>query len=338
MLYSPVKVSVFILLLAITMQGMAQKTDKVVLKNGDMLTGEIKNLKFAKLNFDITGPGTISIKWEEIVKVISNKSLQLTLRSGEVLVTNLDSLFFNRPYIQLDDIVEIVQIKDNFLQRLDGDINLGFSYTKSSDIVQFNFNSTTTYRKPKIETNFKVNSTISDKSTDSIVSKKQDATINHFRKLNNKFYVTGDLGWQQNTQLGLANRFLLGVGTGKILINDNQHRLLTGTGLSFNLEQSNQNVESGFKKNLEALALIQFKKFRYSSPKISLDAQYTIYPSLTEWGRVRMDFQLNTKVELVKDFFAGISMYDLFDNRPPSGAASKNDFGINFTIGYEFGK
>jgi hypothetical protein len=89
---------------------------------------------------------------------------------------------------------------------------------------------------------------------------------------------------------------------------------------------------------VEGLAVITFKRFYYSFPKLSVDAQYTIFPSLSDWGRIRMNFQVNTSVEIFKDFNVGLSFYDNYDNRPPAGAASKNDFGVNFTIGYFFGK
>ena len=325
-----------IILLILSLSGMAQKTDKVYLKNGDVITGEIKSLKFAKLSFDMDGPGLVQIKWEFIVKVTSDKKFQVTMRNGDVLITKVDSLFFETKHAGLNDIVEIVQIKDKFLQRLDGDINLGFNYAKSNSVLQFNFSSAITYRKPKVETTLKLNSVISNNAKDSIFTKKQDATIDLFRKLKNRYYVNGVFGWQQNTELGLENRYLLSLGGGKIFINNNHQRLLTGTGLSYNVEQSNGTA--AYTKTLEALAVIQFKEFRYSTPKISLDAVYTIYPGLTDWGRVRMDMHLTTKLEVFKDFFVGLTFYDIFDNRPPSGASSKNDFGINFTIGYEFGK
>lgn len=318
------------------MVGMGQKTDKAFLKNGDVITGEIKSLKFAKLSFDMTGPGTIQIKWEEILQLKSDKIFQITMRNGEVLIEKLDSFFFVKHHASLHDLVEVVQIKDRFLLRLDGDINLGFNFSKSSDNFQFNLNSSTTYRKPKAETNLKLNSVLSKSSSDTSLSKKQDATINYYRKLKKSFFLNSILGWQQNTQLGLANRFSFSGGGGKILINNNHQRLLTGTGLSYNVEQSSNNM--GYTNNLEGLLTIQFKNFRYSSPKISIDASNTFYPGLSDWGRIRMDLQLNTKIEIFKDFFAGLVFYDLYDNRPPKGAVSKNDFGINFTIGYEFGK
>jgi len=112
--------------------------------------------------------------------------------------------------------------------------------------------------------------------------------------------------------------------------------LLTGVGLSYNEEQTNEG--SGYKSSVEALGVVQYKKFRYSSPKISVDAQLTVYPSITDWGRVRMNFQADANIEIFKDFFVGFTFYDNFDNRPSSEAVSTNDYGLTFTVGYKFGK
>jgi hypothetical protein len=330
------KIFGLIIILMLSEIGLAQKTDKVTLRNGNMLTGEIKSMKFAKLLFDVDGPGKIDIKWEYIVKIESNKTLQISMRNGDVYVTTMDSLFSVAPYAMLDDIVEIVRIKDKFIKRLDGSVNLGFNYAKSSDNAQFTFSSTTTYRKPKKETTLKLNSVLTHNSADTVVSRKQDATIDYYRKLKNSWYANALFGWQQNSQLGLKSRFLLSGSGGKIIINSNQQRLLTGAGLAFNLEDRGDST--GYKSNLESLFMIQYKKFRYIFPKISIDAQYLLYPSLSDWGRVRMDLQVNTSYEFFKDFNVGLSFYDSYDNRPSAKAASTNDFGINFTIGYIFGK
>lgn len=332
---SLLKITGVLILLTISLLGLAQKTDKVLLRNGNILTGEIKNMKFAKLSYDVDGPGTISIKWEHIVRISSDKTFQVTMQNGDVLITKLDSIFFEQPSVTLDSIIEIVRINDQFLQRLDGNINLGFNYAKSNNDLQFNFNSSITYRKPKAELNFKINSVISDNDNDTI-SKKQDATLDFYRKFKNRNYLNALFGWQQNTELGLDSRFILPVVVGKILLNNNHQRLLTGAGLSFNFEKSRGNPD--YSGSLEGMLIISFKEFKYSTPKVSIDARLAIFPGITDWGRVRMGFNLSSKYEIFKDFNVGLNFYDEFDSRPPAGALSKNDFGLNFTIGYEFGK
>src|SRR4030095_14281088 len=314
---SVLKITEVIILLTISLVGLAQKTDKVLLKNGNQITGEIKNMKFAKLSFDMDGPGTISIKWEHVVKITSDKKFQVTMQNGDVLITRLDSSFFDQPATTLDSIIEIVRINDKFMQRLDGNIDLGFNYAKSNSALQFNFNSSITYRKPKAELNFKLNSVITDNATDSM-SKKQDVTFDFYRKLENRFYLNVLLGWQQNTELGLENRFILPVVAGKILLNNNHQRLLTGAGLSGNLEQSSGSPD--YSTSLEGMFIISFKEFKYSTPKVSIDARVAGFPGISDLGRVRMGFNLNSKIEIFKDFNVGLNFYDDYDSRPPDGA------------------
>ena len=84
MLRSVLKITEVIVLLTISLIGLAQKTDKVFLRNGNMITGEIKSMKFAKLSYEVDGPGKIAIKWEYVVKIASNKTLQITMQNGDV--------------------------------------------------------------------------------------------------------------------------------------------------------------------------------------------------------------------------------------------------------------
>jgi hypothetical protein len=333
---SSLKFSVVIIFILFSLAGYAQKTDKLFLRNGDVITGEIKSMKLAKMSFDMSGPGIISVKWEEVVHVKSEKIFQVTLGNGVVLVTKIDSLFFQTQNAGIQDIVEILQIRNRFLKRMSGDINLGFNYNKSSDIVQFNFNSSITYRIPKVEANFKLNTVLSRSSSDTVLAKKQDATASVLRNLRRRYYVMGYLGWERNTELGLENRYLIsGVG-GKKLLTDNHKRLLTGAGLSYNREKFNDKNE--YVGNLEALAVVEFKRFRYVFPKINIDAQFSVYPSLSDWGRIRMNLQTTTSIEIFKDFSVGLTFYDNYDNRPSSDATSQNDYGLTLNIGYFFGK
>lgn len=314
----------------------AQKTDKVFLRNGDVITGEIKSMSVGLLSFDMTGPGTISIKWEEVKGLKSDKWFEVSLRQGHVVVTRIDSVFFDRYHIGLNDIVGISQIKDKFLQRLSGDIGAGFNYTKSNDILQSNLNTSLTYRIPKVEFGLKFNSVITNSKADSSLTRKQDLTLTALRYFERHYFAIGQLGWQENTALGLANRFLVNLAGGKGLLVNNHNRLLAGIGFSFNEEQDVENAS--YKSNFDGLVEVQYQRFYYSSPKFSLTTSLLVYPGLSDWGRVRTEFDVKNNFEIVKDFSIGLTFYDNFDNRPPAGATAKNDLGITFSLQYSFGK
>jgi hypothetical protein len=328
---------IFIFYLAgcsIVVQG--QKTDKVILKNGDTLTGEIMSMKLGKLSYKMDGPGTISIKWEYVTGITSNKVFDITLRNGEIVVSRLDSFFESHRQASLDDIIEIIPIKDRFLNRLVGDVNLGINYTKSNSILQSNFSSNVSYIIPKREINLKLNSVFTNYGNDTSLTKKNDIIAGYKRDFTKRYFWAGSLGWQENTELGLASRYLVSAAAGLQPLTDNHNRLLLSSGFSYNQEQS---IETGqFTGNLDALFDISYKRFYYSTPKLSIDANYLIYPGLSDWGRIRMQADLNVSVEIFPDFQIGLVFYYSYDNKPPEGSLSTNDYGIMFTLGYEFGK
>lgn len=329
----------FIFLIFLSGSGIStlgQKTDKVVLLNRDTLTGEILSMKLGMLTYKMDGPGTISIKWEYVTAIKSVKVFDFTLRTGEIIVSNLDSLFQSHRQISLNDIIEIIPIKDRFLARLIGDVNLGFNYTKSNSILQSNFSSNTTYVIPKREISLKLNSVLTNYGRDTSLTKKQDIIGNYMRNLDKNYFWDLSLGWQQNTELGLSSRYLVSSTFGWQPLTDNHNRLLAAGGLSYNQEQS---VETGkFSGNLDALFTVGYKRFYYSTPKLSINASYLVYPGLSDWGRLRMQADLNVSVEIFKDFQTGLVFYYSYDNKPPQGSLSTNDYGILFSIGYVFGK
>ena len=315
---------------------MGQKTDKITLKNKDVVTGEVMSMKFGKLTYKTDGAGTISVKWEEVTAITSNKVFELTLRNGTLAVCTIDSLFKRYQVSSLDDIVEIIPIKDRFLKRLSGDVNLGLNYTKSNSIFQSNFSSNVTYRIPKFALNLKLNSVLTNYGRDTSFTEKQDITITSTRDLEKKFVWGTSIGWQSNTELGLQNRYLVAGTLGVEPLTDNHNRLLISGGLSYNQEQSTESSE--FTGNLDAVFAAVYRRFYHSTPKLSINASYFIYPGLTDWGRIRMQSDLNVSVEVFNDFMVGISGYYSYDNKPPAGSLSTFDYAILFTIGYSFGK
>ena len=74
------KHALFITFIAILLSefSFAQKTDKVVLKNGDHITGEVKKLELDILQFKTTTMSTAQIKWHHVENLYApDKSFQI---------------------------------------------------------------------------------------------------------------------------------------------------------------------------------------------------------------------------------------------------------------------
>ncbi|HSQ70412.1 MAG TPA: hypothetical protein VLM41_10025, partial [Steroidobacteraceae bacterium] len=62
----------------------------------------------------------------------------------------------------------------------------------------------------------------------------------------------------------------------------------------------------------------------------------TIFPSLTESGRIRSEGKLSSRWEIISDLYFEISMYGSYDNQPGETAASDYDYGTTTSLGYSF--
>jgi len=69
-------------------------------------------------------------------------------------------------------------------------------------------------------------------------------------------------------------------------------------------------------------------------PRLS-SAPTSMYPSLSDPGRVRLSSDSNLHVELIKDFYWDFHLYENFDSRPPVNAP-RNDLGVATGIGWKF--
>ena len=65
----------------------AQKTDIVILKNGDRITGEIKELRKGKLKYSTDNISTIYIEWDNISELYSPSTYEFFISTQTILST-----------------------------------------------------------------------------------------------------------------------------------------------------------------------------------------------------------------------------------------------------------
>jgi putative salt-induced outer membrane protein YdiY len=320
----------------------AEKTDRLILENGDKFTGEIKKLEFGKLTFSTDHMGTISIKWDKIIGLTSAAYYEVELFDGTIyfgalgdaslkwrmtIITDSSSFEIYRFYV-----VRLLPIKDRFWARVDGAASVGFNYTKASEIFQFNAEANASYHTRILEAEGNFSSTITTQQ-DTSATERYEFDLLARRIFEDRWFALGEIGAQSNSALGLNLRLLLNGGLGRKVIQNNSEWLMTGGGLAVNREWTGNWSKST--NNLEAIGALQFSKFRYDDPELNLTTGMALFANLTNFGRVRMEIDANVAWEVISDLFLNLTFYDSFDNEPPSDAA-KNDWGIVFSFGYTF--
>ena len=83
----------------------------------------------------------------------------------------------------------------------------------------------------------------------------------------------------------------------------------------------------------DALVGADFLTFRFSRTDIT--SRFSLFPSLTTPGRMRMQANSDLRIKIVKDLWWGFHLYENYDSKPPV-RADKNDLGVSTSIGWKF--
>jgi len=323
-------------------------SDVVVFDNGDRLTGEIKSLERGKLRFKTDATGTISIEWDDVAFLSSEQNIQVELSDGKRYLGKLIitpamktvNVKFGEAYEKLEasHVVVMTPIEDKGLDRLDLSVTAGYNFAKADGVEQFNFGLDAEFRTEKRSLSLEVDSSISN-TKDAEASQRNEMNINYRRFWPNRWLVSGFVNATRNDELGVDLRTSTGGGGGRIITQSDHARLLLESGLMFsreNLASDESGEESPDKESIEAYVSLDWDVYRFDSPELDLSTSIQLIPSLTEAGRVRGEFDIAFKWEIIHDLFWQISLYNSYDSNPATEGAEQNDYGITTSIGYDF--
>jgi hypothetical protein len=323
----------------------APKTDILVFRNGDHLTGEVKGLDRGRLSFDTDATGTISIEWAHVSSIESRQILQVELTSGmrytgqSMGPSAAGKLRVVAPdggearEFDLADVVRINPIdQGNLWARLDGYVTAGYDYTKANRLQTFTFTGGLSSRDERALRSLDASGTMTTQDTVED-SSRYDVTASVRRFMANRRFYQGWLAFEGNDELGLDMRSTLGGGFGRYLMQTSRQEWAVVAGLAANREDF---ASQDTNESLEAILGTQYSFFRYDQPEANVDASLYVLPSLTESGRVRSEARLRSRYEIVNDLFFEISMYGSYDTDADATADSKSDYGLTTSLGYSF--
>ena len=318
------------------------KADVVRLANGDHITGEVKNLNRGRLEFSTDDEGTLYFEWDKIVSLSAVGQFEVTTTDGRRFLGGLAAGDPNtlvivevaaRVPLPMIDVATIAPIGASFWKKLDGSIDIGYSYTKSSQVSQLNVNADSLFRRPAFEARVEASATITANGDDGERDDRGTIQASYLRYRGQHLFISSAVGFESNESLGLLLRSQLAFAAGARLINNNRAQLAIGGGIATNDERS---VDIDPTQNLEALLTFRQSYYRYDRPKTNLDIGLQYYASLNNWGRQRLQLDASARREVLKDFFLALNIFDTFDSRPPSPTAARNDVGVSFSIGWSY--
>ena len=317
----------------------AQRTDILVLYNGDHITGEIRSLHHGKLSYKTDDMGTLSIEWDEVARIRSVNVHEVVLVSGRRVFGPLHAptedgkLVVDPDTLSMSSVVEITPIEAGFVKRTDGYVDLGFTFAKANAATTLHMDWQAHFRGPTW------GGTIEGSS---YLQRQDDAdpTSRNHGALSAKRLVTGKVAGlaffqaTQNDELNLNLRTNLGIGVDYRVVHSNRFEFGLVGGILTNRERF-ADADSAI-VSAEIITQMDFSAFRYDSPELDFGTTLTPYFSVTKLGRVRIDLEIRWVYEIFDDFSFGIKFRDSFDSDPPDAAAIKNDYTTTFSIGWSW--
>lgn len=321
----------------------APKTDIVIFKNGDKLTGELKSLQRGRLSLNTDATGTIAIEWDKIANVISDQNVQVETKSGaryfghlaktdkpgRVVVETVDG----PQMLDSARVIIMSPIESRGIDAFDIDLTFGYNFAKAGGVKQGTVGIDVDYRTRKRIYSATGSTTINDSDTQE-ASERKNFGLDYKRLWQNRWYVSGNLNLDQNDELGLNLRTSVGVSGGRYFVQTNSMLLGLQAGLQFsreNLVAEPEDVDS-----IEATFAAEWDWFRFDRPELDWSTSLEIFPNLSELGRVRANLDTSLQWEMVKDLDWGMTFYSSFDNQPQSGEGATSDYGVNTTLTYNF--
>jgi hypothetical protein len=316
----------------------APKVDVVLLANGDRATCEIKKLQQGELTISTDPFDTVKVHWGQVIGLTSPRefevtsqvgdryygSLRQTAQPGELVVVASGLAIAT---LKLDEVTSLVPIGGSLWSRMDGNLDVGFSFAQANLETHWTLNAGASYRSRT----WLMSSTVASQLT-----AREDADKTSRNTLSasaNRLYDTwfiAILGQvQQNEELDLDLRTVGGGGLGRVFSQSN-HRWISGfAGVVYTRERfTNQPIN-----NLAELALGGEVDF-FTPGTNDLRLTNTVVTYYSD-GRQRLETQSALRYEFWKDFYWSLNAVESFDSQPPDNG-KRNDFSMSLSIGWKF--
>lgn len=320
------------------------QVDTLILKNNNEIFGEIKSMNKGVLQVETDySDSDFTVKWNEIKYISTVTTFLISINDGEKYNGTLKSVDINKIAIthsadvvvyDSESIVSLNSVNENFWSRLNASIDIGYSSTKANNFNQFTSNSTMGYLAERWSSDIYYNSLFT--SQDGVDDTKRiDYGAAYKQYIKRGWYVPVDITFLTNNEQLIDLRAVGKLGFGKFFIQKNSAYWGAAVGVSYVSEifiaATDTTLAADSRQSYESFIGTELNLFDIGD--FSLFTKLVVYPSITEKGRIRSDFDINTKYEFPMDFYAKLSLSLNYDNQPVEGAPEM-DYVTSIGVGW----
>lgn len=328
-----------------------EKTDVIVMKNGDHMTGEIKGLDqdtlYVSLDYVIS---TMSVEWSKVARLESKQLFIVKAQDGSVYTGSLKmaATAAGRP-VQIQEVedpkkevaidssrlVQMTETSEKFWQRFNGGVNTGLTYSKGNQATQLNLGAQTEYLRERWSASANFTSNLAANSGAATSTRNQlNLQGNHLLPWNNYFYG-GLANLLQSSEQGINLQTSLGGGIGRYLKNTNRATISVLGGFAWQeTHYEHSTVPIGTQNVVAGLIAANVKLFKFNKTNLNLGA--TLLPALSQPGRVYFSTNATYYIKITGDLSWNISLYGDWDTQPPANLPGSN-YGTSSGLSWTFG-
>jgi hypothetical protein len=331
----------FVLLLAATSALARDRTDIVMLDNGDRLTGEIIQLEHGQLELKTDALGTVYIEWPRVSALSSSVVFMVENLGGHDefghlgggnghLTIDDDGRVTDLP---LGDVARLGPVRESFLARVRGSTSVGVNYAQANNVKVGSFRFDAEYRGRNTLASL-------SSSVDTTSSRNSNTNQRILIDYSERFFLEGTRFWavlgsfERNPELGVDGRPQAGIAIGESLRRRPESDLVAYVGLAANHESVDASGDN--RANILGIGGLDWRIYRFSIPETTLTSSLKVFPYLSDFGRVRARVDVTLQRKFTRALSLNLSLYDDYDSRPPGLDVVNNDYGIVTSIGYTF--
>ena len=310
--------------------------DSIKLKNNNLLVGEIKTLINGVLTMKTPySDKDFKIEYKEVTEIYLDQIFLINLVNGSHYLGNIKTV---SPGIievisegmtfetKIENVILLKASGNRFWNRFTGEIDLGFNLTKANNFSQFTVSSKLKYVGELWNFSTAYSSLLTNQDNVEEI-KRVEWSVEAQRFLLKDYYGIAQVSFLSNTEQALEGRVTTILGIGKYAIRSNRLYLGVRVGANYNVETYLD--ESLDKNSTEANIAAEFNMYEFGDFRMITDI--TLYPSLSESGRFRTDYNIDLKYDLPWDFYIKFDFSLNYDNQP---AIEGNEFDYIFNSGF----
>lgn len=344
-------IALFAALLAVWPLPAREKSDVIVMKNGDKITCEVKGLSSNTLYISVDYIlNTISVDWTKVDHIESKQLFLVTTQDGTIYTGALSTppteagrplqievleTSERRVALERRKVATLGQTSASFWQRWNGDLGSGFTYTKGNESSQYNLNSSLGY----VETRWSAGASYTSNlnvSNGSSTSTRNQLSLQAQRLLRqNNWYVAGIANFLQSSVQGIQLQDTFGGAIGRNIANRGSMYFTVYGGFAWQqINYQRAKIPSPTQQVTTGLLGTQLKLYRFNRTNLSVSAN--LLPAISDAGRVQFFLNTSYYVKLWGQLNWNLTFYGNWDNRPPTGFAS-SDYGMSSGLSINFG-